>query len=326
VLAEFDNLGAARRVIELERVALEQVGHRLGDTFTEAVEAMLACKGRIVVTGMGKPGFIAQKISATLASTGTPSLWLHPAEAFHGDLGRVTADDVVIALSNSGETDEITRLLPVLRKIGAKLIGLTGCGDSSLAQMSDIVIDLGSIEEACPLGLAPTASALVMLAVGDALALVVLQRRGFGPEDYAKLHPGGSLGRQFVKVEEIMRTGKRHPVVKDSVSVKDALAAITQAQGRAGAVCVVNDEGKLTGIFTDGDLRRTVQKDINLLDAGIDEVMTRGPRVTIKAGMLALDAVKLYLEHKFDQIPVVDADGAPAGMLDVEDLVTFGFV
>ena len=322
----FDDIKAANKVIELERAALNQIGRYMDDNFVKAVEAVLACKGRVVVTGMGKSGFIAQKISATLASTGTPSLWLHPAEAVHGDLGRVTDRDVVIALSNSGETEEIKRLLPILKKFKTTLIAITGNPESSLGRYSDIVINLGPIEEACPLGLAPTASTLAMLAVGDALSIVVLQRRDFGPEDYAVLHPGGSLGRQLVKVDEIMRTGPRHPVVTEKVSVKDALAAITRAKGRAGAVCVVNESGKLTGIFTDGDLRRVVQKDTKLLDATIEQVMTRGPRVKIANGTLALEAVRLYRENKFDQIPVVDDEGIPVGIIDVEDLVTYGFV
>jgi len=323
---QFDDIQAAKRVIQLERAALDQIERYMDENFAKAVKAVLECKGRVVVTGMGKSGFIAQKISATLSSTGTPSLWLHPAEAVHGDLGRVTDRDVVIALSNSGETEEIKRLLPILKKFQTTLIAITGNPDSSLGRYSDIVMNLGPIEEACPLGLAPTASTLAMLALGDALSIAVLQRRGFGPEDYAVLHPGGSLGRQLIKVDEIMRTGARHPVVTEKVSVKDALAAITRAQGRAGAVCVVDESGRLSGIFTDGDLRRVVQKDTKLLDATIDQVMTRGPRVKITSGTLALEAVRLYRENKFDQIPVVDDDGIPVGIIDVEDLVTYGFV
>lgn len=321
-----DEFEEARRIFALERAAIEQVEAHLGEAFVQAVNAVLECRGRVVITGMGKPGFIAQKISATLASTGTPSLWLHPAEAVHGDLGRLTADDVVIALSNSGETEEITRLLPILRKIGVRLIAVTGGPDSTLGQFADIVIEMGEIEEACPMGLAPSASTLAMLSLGDALALVVLQKRDFGPADYALFHPGGSLGRQFVKVDEIMRTGERHPIVRVGASVKEALAAITKAKGRAGAVCVVDEAGKLAGIFTDGDLRRTVQRDIQLLDAEIEQVMTKGPKVRVRAGGLAIDAVKLYLERKLDQIPVVDDEGFPVGIIDVEDLVTYGFV
>jgi len=323
---EIDNIQAAKKVIAIERAALSQLEELMDDNFIRAVDAVCECTGRVVVTGMGKSGFIAQKISATLASTGTPSLWLHPADAVHGDLGRVTGKDVVVALSNSGETEEIKRLLPILKTFGATLIGITGNPESTLGELSDIVINLGDIEEACPLGLAPTASTLAMLAVGDALSIVVLQRRNFGPEDYAVLHPGGSLGRKLIKVDEIMRTGPRNPIVREGVPVKDALAAITQAQGRAGAVCVVDADGRLSGIFTDGDLRRVVQKDTLLLEANIEEVMTKGPRVKIKTGSLALEAVRLYRENKFDQIPVVDDDGRPAGLVDVEDFVIYGFV
>ena len=323
---EVNELQEARRVFRLESAALQQVEALLGESFIQAVDAVLQCRGRVVVTGMGKSGFIAQKISATLASTGTPSLWLHPADAVHGDLGRLTADDVVIALSNSGETDEIKRMLPILRKIGVLLIAVTASRLSTLGSFAEIVIEMGAIEEACPMGLAPTASTLAMLALGDALALVTLQKRGFGPADYAMLHPGGSLGRQFIKVDEIMRKGNRHPIVRVGVSVKDALAAITEAQGRAGAVCIVDQDGILVGIFTDGDLRRTVQRNIGLLNAKIDDVMTRGPKALIQSGSLALDAVRLYLKHQLDQIPVVDEKGVPVGIIDVEDLVTYGFV
>jgi len=323
---EVNELQEARRVFRLESAALQQVEALLGESFIQAVDAVLQCRGRVVVTGMGKSGFIAQKISATLASTGTPSLWLHPADAVHGDLGRLTADDVVIALSNSGETDEIKRMLPILRKIGVLLIAVTANRLSTLGSFAEIVIEMGAIEEACPMGLAPTASTLAMLALGDALALVTLQKRGFGPADYAMLHPGGSLGRQFIKVDEIMRKGNRHPIVRVGVSVKDALAAITEAQGRAGAVCIVDQDGILVGIFTDGDLRRTVQRNIGLLNAKIDDVMTRGPKALIQSGSLALDAVRLYLKHQLDQIPVVDEKGVPVGIIDVEDLVTYGFV
>ena len=319
-------LARAREAIVIEAAAVGALADRIDDSFAQAVKLILECSGRVVVTGMGKSGFIAQKISATLASTGTPSLWLHPADAVHGDLGRLTADDVVIALSNSGETDEIKRMLPILRKIGVLLIAVTASRLSTLGSFAEIVIEMGAIEEACPMGLAPTASTLAMLALGDALALVTLQKRGFGPADYAMLHPGGSLGRQFIKVDEIMRKGNRHPIVRVGVSVKDALAAITEAQGRAGAVCIVDQDGILVGIFTDGDLRRTVQRNIGLLNAKIDDVMTRGPKALIQSGSLALDAVRLYLKHQLDQIPVVDEKGVPVGIIDVEDLVTYGFV
>ena len=285
---------------------------------------MLACKGKVVVTGMGKPGFISAKISATLSSTGTPSLYLHPADAIHGDLGRVTKDDVVLAISNSGETEEIMRLLPTLRKIGAKLIAMVGNTESSLARYSDVVLNVAVKREACPLNLAPTASTTAMLAFGDALAIALLDRRGFKEEDFAFYHPGGSLGKRLIlKVGDIMRRGKANPVVKEDEKVKTVLLKITEA--RAGSAGVVNKKGVLVGIFTDGDLRRHLGKDAALPLRQVREVMTRNP-ITISKEMLAADAFRILREKKIDEIPVVDGKRRPIGLVDVQDLLKAGLV
>src|SRR5436853_3324205 len=249
----------ARGVLRAEAVAIEQLCARIDGDFSEAVERILACSGRVVVTGMGKPGFIAQKISATFASTGTPSLYLHPAEALHGDLGRLVPGDMVLALSNSGETDEIVRLLPAIRRLGAPIVAMTSGPRNSLADQADVVLEIGPVPEVCPLGLAPTASTVALLAMGDALAMAVQHRRGFSPEQFASLHPGGALGRQLLRVRDVMRTGSRNPTVRWDVSCREAGAVRTLTEGRPGAASVVDAEGKLIGIFTDGDLRRLVQ-------------------------------------------------------------------
>jgi arabinose-5-phosphate isomerase len=317
------DLAYARQVLKTEAEAIYSLLERLDSDFVRATDMVLACKGRVVVTGMGKAGIIAQKISATLASTGTPSLYLHPAEAYHGDLGRVIGQDTVLILSNSGETEEIVRLVPLIRKIGAKVICITSRKGSTLAKLSDLTLNIGQIEEACPLGLAPSASTTAMLALGDALALCVLKARGFDAEQYAFYHPGGELGRKLMKVQELMRTGDRNPTAHEQTSVRKALYLITCA--RAGAVSVVDSEGRLTGIFTDGDLRRGMEKDPLLLEKNLKDVMTRTP-ITIEAGKLATEALALLKERKIDELPVVDGEGRPVGMLDVQDLIAAGLV
>src|SRR6184192_4935467 len=254
-----DIVDYAREVIRAEAEALAQLPARLNGAFARAVEMVLACPGRVVVTGMGKPGFIAQKISATFASTGTPSLFLHPAEALHGDLGRLVPGDLVLALSNSGETEEILRLLPALKRMGAPIIAVTGGQKSSLAAAADVVLEIGPVPEACPLGLAPTTSTVALLALGDALAMTVQHRRGFSPEQFASLHPGGALGRQLLRVRDVMRTGTRNPTVRWDASLRETAAVMTRTEGRPGAASVIDASGKLVGIFTDGDLRRLVQ-------------------------------------------------------------------
>ena len=314
----------AKEVFRLEAEAVRALANKLDHNFVQAVEAISNCKGRVVVTGMGKAGIIGQKISATLASLGTPSIWLHSAEAIHGDLGRVTKDDIVIALSNSGETEETKSLIPVLKKIGAKIIAITGNKNSSLAKFSNLVLDVSVKKEACPLGLAPTSSTTAMLAMGDALAVCLVEKKGFKEKDFALFHPGGALGRKLLlKVDDIMRKGKDNPIVNEEAIVKDVLYAITEA--RAGSASVVNKFGKLSGIFTDGDLRRHLERDANLSRRKVKEVMTKNP-VTILPEKLAVEALRILEERKIDEIPVVDEKGRPAGLLDVQDVLRAGLV
>ena len=317
------DLAFAREVLESEAAAIAALAARIDQRFLEAVAAILACTGRVVVTGMGKPGIVGQKISATLASTGTPSYSLHPAEALHGDLGRVVKDDLVLILSNSGETEEVVRLLPALKKMGTKIIAMTGRRESTLPKYADILLDLGSIEEACPLGLAPTTSTTAMLALGDALALTVQKARNLTSEEYAFYHPGGSLGRKLLKVEEIMRKGERNPLMREDHTVKEALLAITEA--RAGAISCVDAAGRLAGIFTDGDLRRHLATEPNVEAATLSSVMTRKP-ITIAPDRLAVEAAQVLRERRIDELPVVNAEGKPVGMIDIQDLLAVGLV
>ena len=317
------NLRFAREVLDIEARAIAGLAQRLDERFLAAAALLLECKGRVVVCGMGKPGIIGQKISATLASTGTPSYALHPAEALHGDLGRVRKEDVLLVLSNSGETDEIVRLIPHVKKIGAKVVGLTSKKDSTLGRHSDICLDMGPIEEACPHGLAPTASTTAMLALGDALALAVQQGRSFSHEEFAMFHPGGSLGRRFLRVEEIMRKGARCVTIGRGATVRDAIVAITEA--RTGAASIVDEEGRLLGIFTDGDLRRHLAREPNVAAARVESVMTRSP-TAIAPDRLAVEAMRIMGERKFNQLPVVDAERRPIGILDAQDLLAVGLV
>ena len=315
---EKDLLDYGRMVLATEARALS--GLRLDDTFAQAVKWILACKGRVVVTGMGKPGFMAQKLSATLASTGTPSIYIHPAEAAHGDLGRVSRDDLLVALSNSGETEEILRLLPAVRRIGARVVAITGDRVNPLARAADLAIPIGDIDEACPMGLAPTASTAALLAVADALAMTVLKNRPFDREGYALYHPGGKLGRGLMQVREVMRQGESNPTIRESARLSEAVAVMTQTPGRPGATSVVDGRGKLVGIFTDGDLRRLVERgEIDFL-APVAKVMCRNPR-TVRPEALVLDAARVLRQARVDQVPVVDAEGRPVGLLDVQDLL-----
>ena len=316
-------LRRARQVLRIESEAIRRLIPRVGEAFEEALRMLLACKGRVVVTGMGKAGLIGQKLSATLASTGTPSLWIHPAEAIHGDVGRVTKDDCVMVLSNSGQTEELTQLLPVIKHIGARLIALTGNPRSALARDSDVVLDVSVKREACALNLAPTASTTAMLAMGDALAVVVAELKGFKERDFALFHPGGQLGRRLLlRVKDLMRTGKENPVVRDTALVRDVLFAITRA--RAGSAAVIDGRGQLTGIFTDGDLRRHLDTTPNLTRLHVRHVMTRKPK-TIHADRLAVEALRLLREHRIDELVVVDGNRKPVGLLDVQDLLKAGF-
>ena len=305
-------------VLAAEAAAIGRV--TLGETFARAVEWILGCTGRVVVTGMGKPGFVAQKISATLASTGTSSYFVHPAEAAHGDLGRISRDDVVIALSNSGETEEILRLLPGLRKIGARIVAITNDERNALARGSDLVVAIGNVEEACPMGLAPTASTAVLLAVGDALAMTVLENRPFTRESFALLHPGGKLGRGLMKVGELMRQGEACPRVAETAPLSAAVAVMTETPGRPGATGVHDAAGRLTGIFTDGDLRRLVETGQTDFTRPVSSAMGRHPR-TIRSGDLVGEAAKVLRQARIDQVPVVDDDGRMVGLLDVQDLL-----
>jgi len=318
--AKQDIVEYARAVIRAEAEAVAQLGPRLNGGFARAVEMVLACPGRVVVTGMGKPGFIAQKISATFASTGTPSLYLHPAEALHGDLGRLVPGDLVLALSNSGETDELLRLLPAIRRLGAPIVAMTSGARNSLADQADVVLEIGPVPEACPLGLAPTASTVALLAIGDALAMAVQHKRGFSPEQFASLHPGGTLGRQLLRVRDVMRTGTRNPTVLWDLPLRDTAAVMTRTEGRPGAASVVDAQGKLIGIFTDGDLRRLVQDGEMDFSRPVATVMGKSPR-TVGPDDLATIAAEMMREIQVDQLPVVDRDGRPVGLLDVQDLL-----
>ena len=317
-------LKRAKKVLRIERDAIGRLENRLDGRFEKAVDLLGRCLGRVVVTGMGKPGIIGQKISATFSSLGIPSLWLHPAEAAHGDLGRVTGQDVVIALSHSGETDEILHLLPVIKRIGAKLISVTGNPASRMGTQADVVLDTFVKNEASPWGLVPTASTTAMLALGDALAVALSEKRGFTSKDFAALHPGGSLGKRLtLRVEDLMRKGTANPVVKESDSVKKVLLAITRA--RAGSAAVVNARGKLAGIFTDGDLRRHVEEDPEILRRKVSTVMTRGPK-TLPVGHLAVEALKIMRGYRIDEILILGPRGRPAGLLDIQDLLRAGLV
>jgi arabinose-5-phosphate isomerase len=317
-------LKRAKQVLDIESEAIRNLKSFINKDFLKAIELMFKTKGRIVVSGMGKTGIIAQKFSATLASTGTPSLFLHTAEAVHGDLGRVTSDDTIIIISNSGSGDEMRQLLPLLKKIGVKIIAMTGNTKSLLAKYSDIVLDVSVKKEACPLGLAPTASTTATLAMADALAVCLLELKGFREQDFAFFHPGGLLGKSLIlKVEDIMRKGIANPIVSEDKRVAGVLLKITQA--RAGSASVVDKKGKLKGIFTDGDLRRHLETYEDLPKRKIKEVMTKKPTV-VKKGMLAAEALRILRERKIDEVPVVDNSGRPIGLLDVQDLLRAGFV
>jgi len=314
----------AKEVLRIESKAIGDLIKRIDSNFEKAVRLILRTKGRVIVTGMGKPGFIAQKISATLSSTGTPSLFLHPADALHGDLGRVTKEDCLIAISNSGETEEIVRLLPIIKKIGVVLISMVGNKNSTLAKNSNCVLDVSIKKEACPLGLAPTTSTTVMLAMGDALSVALQQKKKFKIEHFAFFHPGGNLGKRLLlRVGDIMRKESANPVVKEDRLVKDVLLKITRA--RAGSASVVGKNGVLKGIFTDGDLRRHLRREGDITKKKIKEVMTRKP-ITVRSSMMAVDALQILQSRKIDEVPVVDKRGRPVGLLDVQDLLKAGLL
>lgn len=320
-------LEQARQVLRMEAEAVLEQVERIDEHFKAAVEMIMTCPGRTVITGMGKSGIIGRKMAATLASTGTPSFYLHPTEGIHGDLGMVTEGDVVIALSNSGETGEVLHILPSLRRIGAKLIAMVGNPNSTLAKNSDIVLNVGVTREACPLGLAPTSSTTAALAYGDALALALLSKRKFTASQFAVFHPGGSLGRKLLlTVEDIMHSGTENPLVKADISVQDALFVITDKG--LGAVSVVDDDNKMLGVLTDGDIRRGLSKGVDFLKRPVTELMTASPK-TITKEKLAAQALHIMESNRpkpITVLPVVDAENHVIGLLHMTDLVRQGVV
>ena len=319
-----DILEEAKKVLEIEMNSISGLIKKLDTNFVKAVELIFNCKDRIIVTGIGKSGLVGRKIASTLASTGTPSLFLDPIEGMHGDLGMIMKGDIVLIISNSGKAEEIIKIIPTLKKMGIKIILLTGRSTSTLANFSDIVIDVKVEREACPFNLAPTASSTTTLAVGDALAVVLLKKRGFRPEDFAFLHPGGYLGKKLLlKVDDVMHSGNDNPVIFEEKSMRDAIIEITSKQ--LGAVSIINNKGILVGIITDGDLRRAIEKYGKLLEKKAKEIMTENP-IVIESGKLAAEAVYI-MEDRPSQImvlPVVDKERRPIGMLRIHDLVKKG--
>lgn len=318
------DLSIARRVLEAEGRSILAIADQVGESFAQGVGAILACEGKVVLTGIGKAGIMARKISATLASTGTPSIFLHPVEALHGDIGRVRRGDVAVLLSHSGATEEILRLLDHLKSLGAKLVAVTGSAESPLGRYADWTICYGQVEEACPHGLAPTVSTSCMLAVGDALALTVMQMRNFQPEDFAAYHPSGSLGRKLLKVEEAMTfpKGERLALAKDCMTVGEALCEAEKVPRRTGAMLLVDEGGRLSGILTDADLRRHLLAcdGANVLDRPVRELMTADPK-HIHLGELASEALAILNQHRIDELPVLDDESRPVGVIDVQDLL-----
>jgi arabinose-5-phosphate isomerase len=312
-----DTLDLARRVLRTEAAAILGLVDRLGEDFLRAVDLLFACQGRVIVTGMGKSGIICRKIAATLSSTGTPAFFLHPAEAIHGDLGALRADDIVVALSHSGETEEILRLLEAIRRIGAKLVAMTGAPQSTLGQSADITLDCGIAHEACPLNLVPTASTTAALALGDALAMTLAVRKGFREDDFAHLHPGGKLGKRLMRVEGVMHAGDQVPLVQPSTRMPDVIHEMSSK--RLGMTCVADERRRLVGIVTDGDLRRHLSPTANLLALTAEDVMTRRP-VTVDRALLAVEALKIMEERKITSLVVVGADGVIDGVVHLHDL------
>jgi len=312
------SLELAREVLRIEADAVAELATRIDGRFAAAVDIVLACGGRVVVSGIGKSGHVARKIAATLASTGTPAFFVHAAEASHGDLGMITREDVVVAISYSGETDELLAFVPMVKRQGAKLIALTGNPGSALAREADVALDVRVAKEACPLNLAPTASTTATLALGDALAVALLDARGFGRDDFARSHPGGTLGRRLLThVRDVMRTGDDVPAVPVSASLPDAV--VEMSEKRMGMTGVLDADGRVVGIFTDGDLRRVFDK-VDFRTAGIAAVMTRNPRV-IGPDRLAVESVEMMERHKVHGMLVVSEDGRLVGALNIHDLL-----
>ena len=312
----------AKEVIRVEADAIAALSSRIDGNFVDAVELVFECKGRVIVTGVGKSGLVARKIAATLASTGTSAFFIHAAEGLHGDLGVVREEDVILIVTKSGETSEISALIPQLRNIGVKLITITGTLDTSLTRVSDIVLDASVKEEACPHDLAPTASSTAALVMGDALAVSLLERRGFTMEDFASIHPGGNLGKKLLtRMEDLMYTGDHLPIMQEDSLFKDVILEMNRK--RFGAVCIVDDKGKLKGIITEGDLRREIEKGEAILQSKASESMSTKPKV-VSAQTLAVDALALLEEFNILQLIMVDEDGKPIGMIHLHDLLDAG--
>ncbi len=315
-------IAKGKEVVRIERDAVSALEERIGEEFGKAVDLLAQCKGRVIITGVGKSGIIARKIVATMNSTGTPSVFLHPSDAVHGDLGIVRVDDVVIALSKSGNTNELNMLLPMFQRIGVPIVSLVGKMNSMLARESTVALDVSVTEEACPLDLAPTSSTTVSLVLGDALAIALLDRRQFRKEEFALYHPGGTLGKRLLlKVDELMVTGDAIPRVGSTVPLRDAIVEISGK--RLGCTCVVRPDGTLEGIITDGDLRRLLQKTTDLSDISAADAMTRNPK-TARAGSLAVVVLQEMESYKITQIVVVDEHHRPAGVVHLHDLVNAG--
>lgn len=314
----------ATAVLETEAQAVQALISRVDAGFVQACDYMLACEGRIVVTGMGKSGHIGDKIAATLASTGSPAFFVHPGEASHGDLGMITRSDVVLALSNSGETEELVTILPLIKRLGVPLIAMTGNPGSTMAREASVHIDVSVAKEACPLGLAPTASTTAALAMGDALAVALLEARGFTAEDFARSHPGGRLGRRLLlHVEDLMHRDEQIPRVTAQTPLREALLEMTRKG--LGFTAVVDAEDRVIGVYTDGDLRRTLDRGLDIHATAISDVMTPGCK-TIAPGALAVEALKMMEDHKVNAFPVVDGEGRLAGALNMHDLLRSGVV
>jgi arabinose-5-phosphate isomerase len=318
---EFEQLREAREIIRHEAQALDELSHRLDGAFTRAIALINECRGTVVVTGMGKAGLIARKIAATFSSTGTRAQFLHPAEAVHGDIGCVGPEDVVLALSNSGETEELNRLLPIFRRIGAPLIAVTSKETSTLGSAADVTIALGHVREACPFGLAPTASTAAMLALGDALALIASRSRGFTRAEFALSHPAGSLGRRLQVVREVMRDEEQLRLARETATIREVLVSMRRPGRRTGAVVLVDAEGRLSGLFTDSDLVRLLEdRREDQLDRPIAEVMTSRPKQITPEAPLA-DAIALLSGHRISELPVIDEGGRPVGIVDITDVL-----
>ncbi len=310
-----------KEVLRIESETIHGLIGKIQVSFTSAVSSIVSCDGVIVVTGMGKTGIIAQKISATFASTGTPSIFLHPAEAAHGDLGRIRSNDLVLALSNSGETQEILRLIEPIKSMGLRLVSICAQANSSLGKVSDVVLEIGNITEACPIGLAPTASTTAILAMGDALCMAVLSQRKFQQEDFFRYHPAGNLGRGLTKVRDIMRKGEMLPLAKVHSSLKQVVEVMGATKGRPGAALIVDENQKLLGLFTDGDLRRMITDNQHDFSVSIEKVMKKNPKTIFEEQMVS-EARHLFHEFKVDQIPVIDTNNKAVGLLDVQELIS----